>query len=168
MMDYLYSGSYTTTSTDIHLCILLHTKVYSLASELHIEGLKDLSCRLFTDTLQNQVSDIEMYLEAVKTVYAYAGGEHSALRFTVFCFGVTGIPVFLQDDEVWKRFAHLMSEVPAFQMDVIMALAEKAMDSDGDNMRLLCEDCGPIDPDDLYRVTVTCKGCGVDKTAIFR
>jgi hypothetical protein len=169
MMEYLYSGSYATTPTAPNFCLPLHTKVYALASELHIQGLQELSSKLFAHNLKNYVADIGVYLSSIKDVYSNAGGENSELRLTVLYFGVTGIPVFLADDEVWKRFTDVMADIPDFQKDVIAMLVDSStfIAEDEKRMQVICENCGPRDPDDVYEAKMTCKGCGVEKTLHF-
>ncbi|KAH8595016.1 hypothetical protein B0O99DRAFT_169277 [Bisporella sp. PMI_857] len=166
MMEYLYTGTYTTPSQPPDFSLKTHISVFVLASTLSITGLQSLSAQLFTLSLSS-VSDLEVYFQSVRQIYAVTSCDNPQLRLAVVEAAVLEIRSLVGQENVRRAFLEVTSEVGEFQTDIYTYLVDnptRGVEIETESL-VLCEECGPQSSG--YSYTRTCKGCGVARTIEF-
>ena len=63
-----------------------------------------------------------------------------------------------------KRFFELMAQVPEFQTDVLLFLADDPERPVQVVVQHLCDECGPMSGEDKYVLEAECRQCGKEKS----
>ena len=181
MVEFLYTGSYSTIETSPTFSIHTHMKVYSLGLRYQIQGLVALSLKKFATSL-SRVSDLEVYFQSLRDVYNLpaikqevfsdrdapddtASANHICAE--IIGTALTELSKILSSPPVLARFQEICSEVPQFHADFLTALMEMNMDAENEeNIPPLCRICGPSG--EGYEIEVTCELCGNLCQHVFR
>jgi hypothetical protein len=167
MMEYLYTSNYTTYPSEPNYCLPLHGKMYVLASELELSGLQTLAITYFRYNLNHHVTNLDVYFSSVIDVYASTSNSNPGLRLALVEAAISEMHKILNDAPIKKRFHETTARVPQFQEEIFRFLVANPTRPVQFVMQELCEECGPRPENDNYEVTLTCKGCGEERTLEF-
>jgi hypothetical protein len=168
MMEYLYTSSYTVSELPPSFSLLLHVDVFALAIRLSIPGLRQLSATRFRCTLHSLITNLDVYFNAVKSIYTLTTPAQPELRNIVAEAAVFEMRSLL-DGPFRAGFLSLTTKVPDFQTDIYdLFIKNPSRPMELVEVRLeLCGQCGPMTEDDGYEVTTECKHCGEERTLRF-
>lgn len=184
MIEFLYTGGYSTVDTSPTFSLHTHAKIHALASQYQILGLVALSAEKFAAALR-RVHDLEVYFQSIRDVYSSPLTETSsqsqqqsaasaelqstnhshALRVEVVDAALVELSKILSSPLVMVRFQEICTEVPQFHADFLTSLLETKIklgnlmeEGEVDGADLLCDSCGPRE--EGYEIEVRCRGCG--------
>ncbi|TVY71362.1 hypothetical protein LSUE1_G006989 [Lachnellula suecica] len=165
-MEYFYTSSYITTDHAPDYSLPVHIQVFNLAVDFACTGLEAVAAARFRQSLQDNVTDLEVYFKSVKSIYAKTTVAHPALRVAVVEAAIMELRSLLTEP-VRTRFFQITNDVPGFQADIMLALFDSPIRPLERVALELCEECGPRDENDGYKATMDCKSCGAEKTLEF-
>ncbi|KAG9229460.1 hypothetical protein BJ875DRAFT_488906 [Amylocarpus encephaloides] len=166
VLEFFYTSNYATIDGMPAYSLPTHITVFRLASTLQIPGLQERTAQRFRHNLNHYVTDLNVYFTAIKEVYANTTPDEPALRLAVAETASMEMVNLLAGD-VRVNFLRVTSEVPDFQADIYMALLTYNRAKVEFVVAELCDDCGPRDVNDAYKMDIECKGCGQKKTLDF-
>jgi hypothetical protein len=167
MMEYLYTSTYTTQGELPEFSLSLHNKVFCLAISLNIPGLEVLAAERYRHTLQNHITDLQVYFSSVKRIYATTSSKHPGLRMAVVEAAIMEMKKILDHEGVKKHFFDVMADVPDYQVDIMMTLIDNPHRPVEVAVQQLCSECGPASEEEPYVVEMKCRNCGEEKTLEF-
>jgi hypothetical protein len=159
MLEFLYSGDYTTDAKDdnssasddtlnLNLSLKHHAQVFNLADKYDIPSLAQTATRNFARTLEKGVEPLA-YLSAISEVYLIPSAS-VAIRSLAVQFARGSFRDWMTDEEFVRDSREVVASVPEFAYDLLELFVKEQESCE-------CPDCGHYHP--TVKPQKRCSGC---------